>query len=202
MSFSKVDQVFPIKPKAVSDAEFSRIVALALRHDFGDTPSAIKRIGQLTGANLRAIKNWYEARNTPSSGHLLLLARSSPTLLQFILKQIGGEDLWDAFSLLNAGIENKKTTEPPEQTSSNNEIYGAEYCTIKVSITPGVAWSLNQRQLWFLGILQQGGSPKAEDIVATWKVSIRAARYDVGELSKAGLIRFLGSKKKGKYEAV
>lgn len=202
MSFSKVDQFFPIKPRAISDAELARIVASALRQDYGDSPSAIKRIGKLTGANLRAIKNWYEARNAPSSGHLLLLARSSTTLLQFVLKQIGGEDLWDAFSLLNAGIKNERIPQKREEESPENEVYSAEFCTIKVSIDPKVVWNLNQRQLWFLGILQQGGSPKAEDIVSTWKVSLRAARYDVGELAKAKLVRFVGSKKKGKYEVV
>jgi hypothetical protein len=31
----------------------------------------------------------------------LLLARSSPSILKFILVQIGGEDLWDAFRLLS-----------------------------------------------------------------------------------------------------
>jgi hypothetical protein len=59
MSQSKKDQLFPIKPKAISDDELAQIVASALRQDFGDTPSAVKRIGQLTNANLRAIKNWY-----------------------------------------------------------------------------------------------------------------------------------------------
>jgi hypothetical protein len=59
MSQSKKDRLFPVKPQAISDDELAKIVASALRHDFGDSTSAIKRIGQLTNANLRAIKNWY-----------------------------------------------------------------------------------------------------------------------------------------------
>ena len=121
MSRSKKDRLFPIKPQPVSDEELAKIVAFALHQDFGDSASAVKNIGRLTNANLRAIKNWYEARNAPSSGHLLLLARSSPSILKFILMQIGGEDLWDAFRLLS-GHALASAPEPEMSVYGDNSV--------------------------------------------------------------------------------
>lgn len=188
MSQSKKDQLFPIKPKAISDAELAQIVASALRQDFGDTPSAVKRIGQLTNANLRAIKNWYQARNTPSSGHLLLLARSSPSILKFILVQIGGKDLWDAFRLLSS---HALATAPEPEMPVNTETNPPENVPIK---------SLNQRQRWFLILLRRKNKARAEDISAHFDVSLKTAKRDIEGLKDVGKIRFIGARKTGRYE--
>jgi hypothetical protein len=194
MSQSKKDRLFPIKPQAVSDAELAKIVALALRHDFGDSASAIKRIGQLTNANLRAIKNWYEARNAPSSGHLLLLARSSPSILKFILVQIGGEDLWDAFRLLSHhALASAPESEIPILTDEND--------TKNVPINVPLK-SLNERQRWFLILLRRKNSACAEDISAHFGVAHKTARRDIEGLKEVAKIRFVGSKKTGRYEIV
>ena len=42
---------------------------------------------------------------------------------------------------------------------------------------------------------------KADHIAAIWQVSIRMAKYDVEVLVKTGLIRFVGARKTGWYEA-
>lgn len=194
MSQSKKDQLFPGKPKAISDAELAKIVAMALRQDFGDTPSAVKRIGQLTNANLRAIKNWYQARNTPSSGHLLLLARSSPSILKFILEQIGGEDLWDAFQLLSHHVlTSAPELETPPQKAKNT----AKNVAINVPIK-----SLNERQRWFLILLRRKNEASAEDIAGHFDVALKTARRDMEGLKEAGKIRFVGSRKTGSYEII
>ena len=196
MSVLKKDQVFPIKTTAISDAELATIVADALRHDFGDTPSAIKQIGRLTNANLRAIKNWYGARNTPSSGHLLLLARSSPSILEFILKQVGGDDLLDAFHLLG----NKSKEEMMSLKSANeHKIYSIKSDTINLSLPPRIAQRLNARQLWFLTQLQNNAGGKAEDISTQWGVSVASAKRDIAEVTRLKLIRFEGARKTGRY---
>lgn len=192
MSQSKKDQLFPIKPKAISDAELAQIVASALRQDFGDTPSAVKRIGQLTNANLRAIKNWYQARNTPSSGHLLLLARSSPSILKFILVQIGGEDLWDAFRLLSS---HALATAPEPEMPAYTETNPPENVPINVPIK-----SFNERQRWFLILLRRKNKARAEDIAAQFDVSLKTAKRDIEGLKDADKICFIGAKKTGRYE--
>ncbi len=194
MSQSKKDQLFPVKPKAISDAELAQIVASALRQDFGDTPSAVKRIGQLTNANLRAIKNWYQARNTPSSGHLLLLARSSPSILKFILVQIGGEDLWDAFRLLSS---HALATAPEPEMPVYADINAGENVPINVPIK-----SLNERQRWYLILLRRKSKARAEDISEHFEVALKTAKRDIEGLKDAGKIRFVGARKTGRYEIV
>lgn len=96
------------------------MVASALRHDYGDLPSAVKQIGLQTGANLRAIRNWYEGRHAPSSIHLLRLARSSPQILQLVLEQVGGAELADAFSLLGSGLGSRENSQTP---ANQDQIY-------------------------------------------------------------------------------
>ena len=194
MSQSKKDRLFPIKLQAISDEELAKIVAAALRHDFGETASAVKRIGQLTNANLRAIKNWYEARNAPSSGHLLLLARSSPSILKFILEQIGGEDLWDAFQLLSHHA--LATVPEPENTVYTDKTV-SENVPINVPLK-----SLNDRQRWFLILLKRKNKACAEDITEHFDVVIKTARRDIEGLKNAGKIRFIGAKKTGWYECM
>lgn len=192
MSHSKMDRSFPIKPRAISDEELAKIVAAALRRDFGETASAIKRIGQLTSSNLRAIKNWYEARNAPSSGHLLLLARSSPSILKFILEQIGGEDLWDAFQLLSHH-DQTLVVEPKEEDFE--DIFTDKNVPINVPLK-----SFNDRQRWFLILLKRKNKACAEDITEHFDVAIKTARRDIEGLKDAGKIRFMGSKRTGRYE--
>lgn len=194
MSQPKKDQLFPIKPRAISDDELAKIVASALRQDFGEMTSAVKQIGKLTNANLRAIKNWYEARNAPSSGHLLLLARSSPSILKFILMQIGGEDLWDAFRLL-AGHAVPVVEEPEAHVFSDKSI------TKNVPLNVPLK-SLNERQRWFLLLVRRRQKARAEDISDHFGVAIKTARRDIETLKSAGRIRFVGSKKTGCYEIV
>ena len=194
MSHVKKDRSFPIKPRAISDDELAQIVAAALRHDFGDMASAVKRIGQLTNANLRAIKNWYEARNAPSSGHLLLLARSSPSILKFILEQIGGEDLWDAFQLLS---HHALTSAPePEKADFKAKITDKN---VRINVPRK---SLNARQRWFLILLRRKNTASAEDIAGHFDVAIKTAERDLVGLKEAGKIRFVGSKRTGSYKII
>jgi len=194
MSQSKKDQLFPHKPHAVSDDELATIVAKALRLDFGETSSVIKRIGQMTGANLRAIKNWYEARHAPSSGHLLLLARSSPSILKFVLEQIGGEDLWDAFQLLSP---NNVAVAPEAEMAICSDCFISTNVPLNVPIK-----RLNERQRWFLMRLKNNKRSCAQDISIYWGVTIKTARRDIGGLKVKEKIRFTGSKRTGIYELV
>lgn len=169
-------------------------MAEALRQDFGESASAVKRIGQLTNANLRAIKNWYEARNAPSSGHLLLLARSSPSILKFILTQIGGEDLWDAFRLLSSHA--LASAPEPEKEDFKDKITDKNV-RINVPIK-----SLNERQRWFLILLRGKNTASAAEIANHFKVAIKTAERDLVGLKDAGKIRFVGSKRTGSYKII
>jgi hypothetical protein len=183
MSRSKKDRLFPINSSRITDTALAELVAAALRQDYGDLPSAVKQIGLRTGANLRAIKNWYEARHAPSSGHLLTLARSSPSLLKLVLKQVGGDDLFDAFQLLG-GHGPTRQMQP-------------DHVPINVPINSGD--SLNERQNWFLEELKDGSKRMARDIAGRWNVALKTAQRDIANLKGRNLIIYKGSKKSGRY---
>ena len=88
MSHSKKDRLFPIKLQAVSDDELAKIVASALRHDFGDSASAIKRIGQLTNANV-PINVPLKSLNERQRWFLLLLRRKKTACAEDIAEHFG-----------------------------------------------------------------------------------------------------------------
>lgn len=194
MSQAKKDQVLPHKPQVVTDDQMAKIVTMALRQDYDNMSSSIKQISRATNASIWTVKNWYEGRNAPSSGHLLLLARSSQSLLKFLLLQIGGEELWDAFRLLSV--------HPLAQGSDPKTL------TLKAEILPNDVpinvpiKSFNGRQRWFLLQTKRKNQPRAEDIAAHFNVSVKTARRDIAHLKELGKIRFIGANKTGYYEIV
>lgn len=138
-------------------------------------------------SNLRAIKNWYEARHAPSSSHLLTLARSSPGILKLVLEQVGGDDLFDAFQLLG-GRNVAREIRP-------------QHVPINVPIKPSQL-DLNGRQSWFLDELRRRAEIRSIDIVSHFGVSLKTAKRDIASLKKLCLINYIGAKKKGHYIAI
>lgn len=74
--------VFPAS--VVADA-----IAKALHREFDDSRSAVKTVVSLTGANQRAVKNWFEAKNAPSGENLISLCRHSSEVLGTFLLLAG-----------------------------------------------------------------------------------------------------------------
>lgn len=196
MSYAKNDQVFPTEIQGGSTQKIAHAISTALRQDYGELTSAVKRIGRITGVHPRAIRNWYEGRNVPNSVHLLMLAQSSPNVLRVLLQLIGHGYMAEFISwefspanrpLRGAGISN------------DANIYGERFFTINVTLAPQTAAKLNQRQLWFFGLMQRGREARASDISDTWKVTMRTAKSDLAGLIKLELIRFVGARKNGMY---
>lgn len=190
MSALKTDPVFLGQNKEISSQVLGRIVAHALRKDFGQHPSSIKKIGQATNANLRTIKNWYEGRSAPSSSHFILLARCSPTIRKFLFSHIFGRDFWGDFEL----IQNVSLTANIAFSMNGYSVHN--HVTINGTIT------LNERQKWFLLVLQNERNAAAKNIVEKWGVSFRTARRDIQGLKDDGRIEYRGSKKSGHYNIV
>ncbi len=185
MSYSKNDQVFP----DISEEELAQIIAYALRKNHGHFGSAVKQIGRLIRAEPRTIRNWYEGRNAPSLRHFLILARHSPSLVESFLSLVGHGDMVDLFDGTDIVSNVPKT-----------KIYSVSSVTINVTLPLAQASNLNQRQLWFLGRVQQGLISKADDIEAAWGVTLRTAKRDIAGLIDLGLIRFSGARKNGRYQ--
>src|SRR3954470_1939456 len=78
MSFAKNDRKNqPIHGKSLHAERFSDAIARALHREFDHTHSAVKTVVALTGANERAVRNWFEAKNGPNGEFLIALCRLS-----------------------------------------------------------------------------------------------------------------------------
>ena len=88
MSFQKDDRNVRLE-----SSEYVIAIAAALRDAFGDSRSAIKAVARATGANERAVRNWFEAKNGPSGHHLINLVRVSNPVLEVVLALSGRSGL-------------------------------------------------------------------------------------------------------------
>lgn len=82
--------------------EFASTIAAALRQHYGDTHAALKTIAALTGANERAVRNWFEGRNGPSGAHLVALVRHSDAVHDAFLLMAGRGHSLAAKKLIDA----------------------------------------------------------------------------------------------------
>ena len=90
MSFAKSDRKNrSIHGKTLHAERFSDAIARALHREFDDTHGAIKAVVALTGANERAVRNWFDAKNGPNGEFLIALCRHSDEVLEAVLKRAG-----------------------------------------------------------------------------------------------------------------
>lgn len=95
-------KTFPIVAEPSTAAGFATAVAEALKRQFGGSPGAVKLVVRLTGANERAVKNWFDAKNGPSGENLVALMRHSEEVLETVLALAGRDDLVIARKLSGA----------------------------------------------------------------------------------------------------
>lgn len=102
MSLSKSDRkvrsdygkTFPDQDDAMPGASgFALTIADALRRGFGGSRASVKMVVALTGANERAVRNWFAAKNGPSGENLVDLMRHSDDVLETVLLMAGRVDL-------------------------------------------------------------------------------------------------------------
>jgi len=103
MSFTKKDR----KVRAVSGTtfptkRFAETIAGALRRQYGTTPSAIKTVSALVGANERAVKNWFDAKNAPSGELVVVLCRYSDEIFLAFLRPAGRKEHVKAKRIVDA----------------------------------------------------------------------------------------------------
>jgi len=78
---------------------FALAIADALRRGFGGSRSSVKMVVALTGANERAVQNWFAAKNGPNGENLIDLMRHSDEVLETVLLMAGRADLAKAKKL-------------------------------------------------------------------------------------------------------
>lgn len=95
-------RTFPQSGLTGNRDRFPEAIAGALRREYGAVPGAVKQVVRLTGANERAVRNWFEARNAPSGENLVILMGRSDEVLEAVLKLSGREELIAARRLSGA----------------------------------------------------------------------------------------------------
>ena len=84
---------FPAELASGSPARFAQVIANALQVEFGQSHGARKAVCKRTGAQERAVKNWFGAKNAPNGYYLLALMRTSDVVLEVVLLAAGRRDL-------------------------------------------------------------------------------------------------------------
>src|SRR3546814_1057675 len=69
----------------LTDAEFTQVIASALKIEFGSTRNGAKILMKWTGVSSRTAKNWLSGSHAPSGVHLVLIARESNAVLKAIM---------------------------------------------------------------------------------------------------------------------
>jgi DeoR-like helix-turn-helix domain len=189
MSLVSNDQLLSAQ---ITDKLVAVLVSQALRQEHAATDAVVKRIARATQASPTTVRKWYEGLNAPSSANLLTLMGTYEGVLHTMLHIAGRGEIIDPQS--------------KELESSLNTLrqvfYGDRFVTLNVVVDAKIASSLNQRQLWFLGEIQQDRSVRVEDLMKVWGICLRTARRDLKGLTRSQIVKFSGGKRNGKYRLV
>ena len=103
MSLTKKDRMNrSVSGRTFHPDRFPDAIALALHREYGGTHAAIKTVVELTGANQRAVKNWFDATNGPNGAFLIALCRHSNQVLDTFLSLAGRRNHLRAKKLADA----------------------------------------------------------------------------------------------------
>jgi hypothetical protein len=91
-----------ISGKTLHAERFSDAIARALHREFDSTHAAVKTVVALTGANERAVRNWFEGKNGPNGEFLIALCRHSNQVLDTFLLLAGRTDHLKARKVVEA----------------------------------------------------------------------------------------------------
>jgi hypothetical protein len=169
-------------PKKILDGTIREAVATAMKQEHADISAAIKSIATTTGINAHAIAKWHTGQNTPSTAHFLTLAAFYPRVLQALLALIGRDDLWQI------AVRHHITESMQERLSALHSRYQKRGDILTPNAAEKCAFSLNERQLWFLNMLQKTEKMQNKHIACRWKVTLRTAKRDTEALIAMGLV--------------
>lgn len=103
MSLTKKDRINrSISGTTFPSGRFADAIAAALHREYGATHAAVKTVVVLTGANERAVKNWFDAKNAPSGEFVVALCRHSDEVLETFLLMAGREKQVKAKRIIDA----------------------------------------------------------------------------------------------------
>lgn len=183
---------------------YARTIAELLRKEHGDSHRATKQLMRQTDASERTVKHWLSGQHGPDTVYFLRLVVSSPVIRAFFLGLIESPaeapptDPVDRVALARA-----------REAYAAGEAAGGRLATDGLKNDPNRVpkrdpinvpdpADINERQRWFLGRVVEGRCD-AREIAAAWTVSLKTARRDIAALKEAGLVSYVGSRRKGRY---
>src|SRR5215208_3575512 len=103
MSLTKNDRKIQTESGRLFPSEpFAAEIAAALHREYDGMHAGMKVVVQLTGANERAVRNWFDAKNGPNGEFLVALCRHSDQVLETFLLLAGRTDHLRARKLARA----------------------------------------------------------------------------------------------------
>jgi hypothetical protein len=197
---------------------YAQTVANLLRREHGDSHRAIKQLMRQTGASERSVKNWLSADHGPDSLYLLRLAVNSPIIKAFILRLFEDpaaqsySDPTDSHRL--SDIRKSYAASATQDVSRNMRGWKNDVKNVPSNVPNDVPNNvpkndlenvrdlpeLSERQRWFLEQVSEGTLLGAKEISSVWRVSLKTARRDIGELQRARLVQYVGSRRRGIYK--
>jgi Fic family protein len=164
-------------------------VSSALRREHVNISAALKHIEGITSIPAKTASKWYEGKYAPKSRHLLTLAAHYPEVLQAVCELMGMGSVWR--QAVRMGVVESMRAQLNERWEKWNKLSMKrdKFVLIRVQVDAHTAVQLNQRQLWFLGQMQQGYIMRAENLVDTWRIHAKTARRDLKGLLEAELIQ-------------
>jgi hypothetical protein len=90
MSLTKNERKIQSEPGKILPREpFAAEIAGALHRQYAGAHGAAKLVVQLTGANERTVRNWFDGKNGPNGESLIALCRHSDEVLVTVLRMAG-----------------------------------------------------------------------------------------------------------------
>ena len=173
----------------ITDAMIAKRVSEALRQEHANVHAAVKQIERITGISAMTARHWYDGVYAPKSRHLLMLAVFYPQVLYAVCEMMSADSILQHGVDPHAAKAMQSHLEKQWDGWKKPEPIGDRSVTIRVRIDRRHTRQINQRQLWFLGQLQQGHEIHTDDLVTTWVVHQRTAKRDIAGLIDAKLVQ-------------
>lgn len=186
----------------------AQTIADLLRKEHGDTHRAAKQLMKQTNASERTVKHWLSAQHAPDTLFFLRLIVSSPVIRAFVLGLIESpasnplssasdrpiravaREAYAAGEAAFSALAKNARENDPENGPNRDPKHDPEPV------------ELNERQYWFLKRIVDGDRCGAKEIMAIWQVSLKTARRDIRGLQLAGVLAYVGSRRRGRYRSV
>lgn len=216
--------MFPKKGKVFRGANeregntttYAELIARALRSELGNSHRAAKTVMHWTGASERTVKHWLSSHHGPGGDYLVVLMRQSDAVCEAILEAAGRHDAVLAARMLAAhgtmvevmAMVERERKGPADGTLDDADRHAEPMnggMDVRVNViendrvNPSPADGLNVRQRWFVAALAVERDVTAPDLARRWGVSEKTARRDIAALRRRGVIKFVGSFKRGRY---